>query len=196
MDKFLEWAASKTLWFLLVPAFFVCFFSLAVPVYLSTQSGPWQLGYDVNGSIGDFFGGIMNPIIALMALVWLVKGVRLQQKELEETRVALQASEKHQAAQVRIAAMTALIASINDEHNKLRAYRQTLEPQLDELIKEHDRQQAQMEPWSTLSLDEDTASLVDEINALTAAIERLESQRAHYLHDLKGILVGSSPNAI
>lgn len=195
MDRFLEWAAGKTLWFLLLPAFVVCFFSLAVPIYLSTQPGPWQLGYDVNGSIGDFFGGIMNPIIALMALVWLVKGVRLQQKELEETRVALQASEKHQAAQVRIAAMTALLASINDEHDKLRTYRQTLEPELDRRLEEHERQQSQTEPWVTLSLDEDTDALLDEVNALTAAIEEFESQRAKYISDLKEILLGSSPVA-
>ena len=44
MDRFLEWAANKTIWFLLLPAFVVCFFSLAVPIYLSTQPGPWQLG--------------------------------------------------------------------------------------------------------------------------------------------------------
>lgn len=109
MQNLLDWVASKTVWILLIPALIVFGFTVAVPVYLSYQSGDWKLGYDINGAIGDFFGGIMNPFIALMALVWLVKGVTLQQQELRETKDALQASEQHQAKQVRIAAITALI---------------------------------------------------------------------------------------
>lgn len=190
MEKFLEWASGKTLWILLVPAFIVLFFTLLVPIYLSFQPGRWQIGHDINGSIGDFFGGIMNPIIAFMALVWLVKGVRLQQRELAETKAALQASEKHQAAQVRIAAISALIASINDEHARLRTYQQTLKPELDKQIKEHDRQQAQMETHHILSLDEHTAALVDEFNALERSITNYESQRHQYLAELRDILNG------
>lgn len=190
MEKFSEWASRKTLWILLAPAFIVLFFTLAVPIYLSFQPGKWQIGHEINGSIGDFFGGIMNPTIAFMALVWLVKGVRLQQRELADTRAALQASEKHQASQVRIAAITALIASINDEHARLRAYRQTLEPELDKQIKEHDRQQTQMEPYAHLSMDEDTVTLIEEFNALGESISNYESQRHQYLAELRDILKG------
>lgn len=190
MEKFTEWASSKTIWILLVPVFVVLFFTLAVPIYLSFQPERWRMGYDVNGSIGDFFGGIMNPTIAFMALVWLVKGVRIQQKELEETKAALQASEKHQASQVKISAITALIASINDEHARLRTYRQTLEPELDKRTAQHDLEQDQMEPHHTLSLDDDTAALIQEFNALSQAISSLEGQRQRYLAELREILEG------
>ncbi|CAO3858304.1 hypothetical protein [Achromobacter mucicolens] len=190
MEKVSEWASRNTLWILLVPAFIVLFFTFAVPVYSSFQPGRWQIGHDINGSIGDFFGGIMNPVIAFMALVWLVKGVRLQQIELAETKAALQASEKHQAAQVRITAISALIASINDEHARLRAYRQSLEAELAKQIKEHDLQQAQMEPHHTLSLDEHTAALLEEFNALERTIKNYEHQRHQYLAELKEILNG------
>lgn len=190
MEKFLEWASKNTLWILLVPAFVVLFFTLAVPIYLSFHPGKWQIGYDINGSIGDFFGGVMNPIIAFMALVWLVKGVRFQQQELKQTNAALNASEKHQAAQVKIAAISALIASINDEHARLRTYRQTLEAELEKRIKEHNRQQDQMEPHHTLSLSEHTTALFDEINVLERDITNYESQRSDYLAKLKAILNG------
>ena len=188
MGNFLEWASSKTMWILLIPLFVIVFITSAVPIYLSFQPESWRIGYDINGSIGDFFGGIMNPIIAFMALVWLVKGVKLQQKELADTKAALQASEKHQASQVKIAAITALIASINDEHSRLRSYRQTIEPELDKLIKVHDAQQAQMPPHHILSADEKMVALVEEINALNKAISDYESQRLEYLAELRKIL--------
>ncbi|MFX5869884.1 hypothetical protein ABTE73_19965, partial [Acinetobacter baumannii] len=38
------------------------------------------------GTVGDFFGGILNPIFALFAFYWLTYSVRLQTKELAETR--------------------------------------------------------------------------------------------------------------
>ncbi len=190
MENFLEWASRKTMWILLIPIFFIVFFTCAVSIYLSFQSESWRIGYDINGSIGDFFGGIMNPIIAFMALVWLVKGVRLQQKELSDTKAALQASEKHQASQVKIAAITALIASINDEHSRLRSYRQTIEPELNKLIKAHDYEQAQMLPNHFLSADEDLVALSEEFNALTNTISDYESQKLEYLAELRKILNG------
>lgn len=190
MEKFSEWASRKTLWILLAPVFIVFFFTLAVPIYLSFQPGRWEIGHEINGSIGDFFGGIMNPTIAFMALVWLVKGVRLQQRELADTRAALQASEKHQASQVRIAAITALIASINDEHARMRAYRQTLEPELNRQFQEHEDQQAQIGTYGFLMMDEDTVALNEEFNALGESISNYESQRHQYLEELRDILKG------
>lgn len=41
------------------------------------------------GPVGDFFGGILNPIFALFAFYWLTYSVRLQIKELKETRQEL-----------------------------------------------------------------------------------------------------------
>lgn len=41
------------------------------------------------GTFGDFIGGILNPIFALFAFYWLTYSVRLQIKELKDTRAEL-----------------------------------------------------------------------------------------------------------
>lgn len=48
------------------------------------------------GTVGDFFGGILNPIFALFAFYWLTYSVRLQVKELKETRNELKKAAKAQ----------------------------------------------------------------------------------------------------
>lgn len=52
---------------------------------LSTTAQAW-------GTFGDFIGGILNPIFALFAFYWLTYSVRLQIKELRETRAELEKS--------------------------------------------------------------------------------------------------------
>ncbi|MEG8241300.1 hypothetical protein MKR66_16250 [Acinetobacter baumannii] len=47
------------------------------------------------GTVGDFFGGILNPIFALFAFYWLTYSVRLQIKELAETRNELKKQHQH-----------------------------------------------------------------------------------------------------
>lgn len=42
------------------------------------------------GALGDFFGGMLNPFFAFMAFVLLTQSIRLQLKEMAETRKALQ----------------------------------------------------------------------------------------------------------
>ena len=189
MEKYLEWVSNKTIWILLIPAFLVFSITLAVPIYLSqTSDQAWKMGYEINGAIGDFFGGVMNPIIALIALVWLVKGVSLQQIELAHTRKALEASEKHQANQVKISAMTALISTIIDEQVKLRAHAKTLEPELNARLEDHFDEQEMMGPGANLQMDLETMSLNDEFNAVHSSIQRYEEQKIQYFDMLKKIL--------
>lgn len=189
MEKYSDWISKKTLWILGIPAFVVFIVTLAVPVYLSyTSNQPWKIGYEINGSIGDFFGGVMNPIIALLALVWLVKGVSLQQTELAHTRKALEASEKHQANQVKISAMTALISTIIDEQAKLREHAKSLEPELNARLEEHFAEQDMMEPGAHLQAELETVSLDEEFKAIHSSIQGYEEQKIQYFDMLKKIL--------
>ena len=41
------------------------------------------------GEFGDYFGGMLNPVIALAALVALFTSIRIQQRELAETHIQL-----------------------------------------------------------------------------------------------------------
>lgn len=41
------------------------------------------------GEIGDFLGGVLNPIVALLALLALLRSIRIQRDELRDTRETL-----------------------------------------------------------------------------------------------------------
>ena len=67
-------------------------------VSVSVDNGDW-------GTFGDFFGGILNPVIASFALYWLITSVNLQIQELKKTNEALAttvATAKEQQNQVSI----------------------------------------------------------------------------------------------
>lgn len=53
----------------------------------STSQGDW-------GTFGDFIGGTLNPIVSFLTLTVAVNVWRLQKRELEDTRLALEAQGK------------------------------------------------------------------------------------------------------
>ncbi|MEJ5028808.1 hypothetical protein [Comamonas sp. MYb69] len=74
------------------------------------------------GTFGDFFGGLLNPIVAFAAFFWLTESVKLQKQELAETRAELKnAAEaqhllvKNGRVGVELAATTALLEAINSQ---------------------------------------------------------------------------------
>lgn len=82
---------------------------------------------DAWGTFGDFIGGILNPMIAYMALYWLTQSVLIQKAELRDTQLALKdtaVSQSEQAAaaseSVRLAALGALLSSLDVEISECR----------------------------------------------------------------------------
>lgn len=65
------------------------------------------------GTFGDFIGGILNPIFALFAFYWLTYSVRLQIKELKDTRKELQ---KAATAQAETATHQERIANLEEKN--------------------------------------------------------------------------------
>jgi len=64
-------------------------FTLALAIYfikfhgsLSDLQGDW-------GTFGDFFGGVLNPILSFLALIAILVTINLQSQELQETRSEL-----------------------------------------------------------------------------------------------------------
>ncbi|WP_156463220.1 hypothetical protein [Pseudomonas sp. Leaf129] len=57
----------------------------------SKSPGDW-------GTIGDYFGGLINPPTSLIALYFLIKAYFSQKEELSATKIALEDSAKHQEA--------------------------------------------------------------------------------------------------
>jgi hypothetical protein len=102
--------------------FYVIWFSYS-GAKLSKLSGDW-------GTFGDYFGGLLNPVVASFAFYWITKSFRLQKEELYETRKSLIESAKAQDQQVTLAALTALINAIMIETQIHRGYIQSIQQQL------------------------------------------------------------------
>ncbi|MCV6639237.1 putative phage abortive infection protein [Candidatus Albibeggiatoa sp. nov. NOAA] len=52
-----------------------------------TEIGQW-------GTVGDYFGGMLNPILAFLSLYLLLQTIRIQSRELEASRQELELSRK------------------------------------------------------------------------------------------------------
>lgn len=79
--------------YLLVIFSIVLTFALAYTLisrYLETNALPTKPG-DL-GTFGDYLGGVLNPTIAGLALIWLIYSVSIQTEELRETNKALAAT--------------------------------------------------------------------------------------------------------
>jgi large-conductance mechanosensitive channel len=66
---------------------------------------------EVWGTFGDYFGGILNPVIAAFAFYLIAKTYELQKRELEAARSLLKVSTDAQKKQIQLAALTALLNS-------------------------------------------------------------------------------------
>ncbi|HCA5144383.1 TPA: putative phage abortive infection protein, partial [Acinetobacter baumannii] len=83
------------------------------------------------GTFGDFIGGILNPIFGLFAFYWLTYSVRLQIKELKETREELKKAADAQSISAKHQASIALLEAKNvDTQSKIfELNKETLESQ-------------------------------------------------------------------
>ncbi|HCS65915.1 MAG TPA: hypothetical protein DIW64_18635 [Cellvibrio sp.] len=76
-------------------------------------------GYELSSSpevwaqFGDYAGGILNPIVALLAFYWLTVSIRYQLKELKDSRAALRDSASSQAKLVEAQNLTARIHALS-----------------------------------------------------------------------------------
>lgn len=91
---------------------FVLVICTLVLVVLGLYFGKFHYGLsdknEVWGTFGDYFGGILNPVIAAFAFYLIAKTYELQKTELEETRKLLKVSTDAQNKQLKLAALTAI----------------------------------------------------------------------------------------
>lgn len=78
---------------IIIPSSYIFWFYLKNDYSLSLDSSVW-------GSFGDFIGGILNPLMALLAFYWLTQSVLIQKRELQDTKNALVSSSESQQQQV------------------------------------------------------------------------------------------------
>lgn len=110
-SKILAWQKWLTFFAAALITSYVFYFGLLV-------GQPRGDNYDKWGAFGDFFGGILNPIVAFAAFYWLTQSVKLQKSELADTRRELQAAANAQRELVvnarnslELSALTALVKS-------------------------------------------------------------------------------------
>jgi hypothetical protein len=70
------------------------------------------------GTVGDFFGGLLNPIFAFMAFILLTETYKTQKEELELTRKELSESNKALNRQIKDSTFFELFRSYLDSLNK------------------------------------------------------------------------------
>lgn len=73
-----------------------------------TDPGGW-------GTFGDFVGGLLNPIVAFLALFWLTRSIQIQRTELRETRLALD----EQSLTLKKQRFEDTFFALLDQHNKV-----------------------------------------------------------------------------
>lgn len=72
-----------------LPALYFWYFGMHLKQEAAIDASKW-------GEFGDFFGGILNPLVAFAAFYWLTKSVKLQKTELEAARKILADTSKAQ----------------------------------------------------------------------------------------------------
>ena len=112
-----RWADELTINYI-IAAFYISVMALVVIYYawfgiendqiLSTDATTW-------GVFGDFFGGVLNPIVAIVTLTWVVKAVNLQKQELKSTSDALKDSASAQLQTAELQRKGAIITAITGE---------------------------------------------------------------------------------
>jgi len=65
------------------------------------------------GQFGDYVGGILNPIVAFAAFYLLSISIRIQQKELKETKIAIEESSIAQQEQVKLMWRTTQLTALS-----------------------------------------------------------------------------------
>ena len=79
------------------------FFVLMEAYILAFVTNGWSKSPESWGQFGDYVGGVLNPLVAVLALVAISTSVRLQRKELQETRSELKASKEAAQEQAKTA---------------------------------------------------------------------------------------------
>lgn len=67
------------------------------------------------GAFGDFVGGLLNPVVAFLALFWLTRSITIQREELRDTKRAL----GDQAETAKKQNFEGTFFSLLDQHNKV-----------------------------------------------------------------------------
>jgi len=164
----LDKRVSHSIWFVsaasfLAPAAYMLWFWVGSNRSISNETDAW-------GQLGDFIGGIANPIIAFFAFYWLAKSVLLQKTELSETRRSLEESKNAQEEQAKIVLISTKLQYINIQLEAINSQLSVERSYINQLI-----QQAQVNGTlytvvTRTGTNEKIGKILPEVNDLIAAL--------------------------
>lgn len=114
-------------------AFLIIILVMVIYLYLWYDNKELPVVSQSWGTFGDFIGGILNPIFALFAFYWLTSSVRLQVKELQETKNELKKTADAQAKSAEHQESIAKLEQSNVDTQKeiLELQKKSLQSQID-----------------------------------------------------------------
>lgn len=134
------------------------------------------------GQFGDYIGGLLNPIMAALAFYWLTQSVRIQHRELSDTRASLKESAEAQVKHVltaeraaRISALVGFLSSYDAEIEQLRARQDHFRPSWQKLSKGQ-------------NLDDFEIQEAHFFNAFLGDISKTQVKRTNVMNELAGLL--------
>lgn len=138
------------------------------------------------GVTGDFFGGILNPVVAYFAFYWLTKSVRLQKEELLETRNSLDEATLAQRDQANYANTSVRLDALSTLTNSIMSEVEAQRMQLQFLINQLERNGSGARNLEGKWLkQEEVFSLISEINQF---ISKRMAERYDYELEIKSLL--------
>lgn len=138
------------------------------------------------GQLGDYFGGLLNPVVASAALYLLALSIRIQRKELVATRQALDEQARHAHDSADLAALTSLVNAALAEAGIHRDHLRFLVQQIsahDQAVRQHDWDVARAggrgagspgEQFAIYSIEGKPITKDEAIRSIAAVNERLD----------------------
>ncbi|WP_462171094.1 hypothetical protein [Pseudoalteromonas xiamenensis] len=172
------------------------------------------------GTLGDFFGGVLNPAFTLITIVFLILSMRLQVQELRLTRLELKRSRESQENAVReaqeqntinrqLAAATlqqanAIESQANIQHENMQQTRlhflleqiNQTETEVNTLLDMDNGSSYKSRAYPRSSLISLRLETKGNKNKLTINAERIESKLLYQLRLLDGILVDNNKDPL
>ncbi|MDX7787021.1 hypothetical protein [Aeromonas caviae] len=170
---------NKIKWPWVVLALFVIM--LIVPYVFNFYKFPWSKSPGDWGTIGDYFGGLLNPLVSSLALYFLIKAYLTQKEELVETRQVLEKTEesnKEVAKSQKLLVETQHLTSlINSEYQKVEYLYKELDRCTTAIVNGRSSIDRFGNEWSSIEAGyKYRKSLINDIAEITKIIELLDEK--------------------
>lgn len=178
----LEKNVRRSIWFvslasIVAPTFYIIWFRVVNNRAMSKDTEAW-------GQLGDFVGGIVNPLIAFSAFYWLATSVLLQKTELAETRKSLEESKNAQEEQAKTVLISTKLQYLNIQLEAINSQISAERSYINQLI-----QQGQIHGtnYTVVTRSGSNKKLEEVLKEINDQISTLSEERGRLINQVKTI---------